>query len=371
LAKEHAKVGHEVTVITSNKYFPFPNYKKTAKPILGERVFEPRKEEIDGFQVIRLKGIFEQPGRRIWLKGMGKIIKRLRPDLIICHGESTYYTFLLSILKKLYKFMLIIDSHTHPHDNPNPEKSPSVISKVVFLVYKLVVWRRRDIIFISTTQWNYDFLVDKFGFSKNKLHLIANGSDIERFRPDFQNKIEMRNKLRLDHEDTVIIYTGKISKEKDPLIIFNAIENLAEQYRIRLLLVGNMQKDYEEVFSKNKSAYSNLIIHVPAVPNNKLQYYYQASDIGCWPTQSSMSAIDAMACGLPIIVVDELKDRLSNSNGIGIREGNIEDLGKALVKLASNKTLREEMGRRGRELVEREMSWGIIAQKFIDVAFKL
>jgi len=370
LAKEHAKAGHDVTVITSNKYFPFPDYENTVKSILGERVFDPGEEEIDGFKVIRLRGIFEQPGRRIWLMGMVKIINRLRPDLIICHGEYTYYTFVLSILKKLCHFKLIVDSHTHPHDNPNPEKTQSFISKALFIAFRLIVWTRKDIVLISTTTWNYAFLIDKFRFSNNNLQLIANGSDIERFRPDSRNKIKMRNRLCLDKEEIVIIYSGKISKEKDPLIIFKVIENLIEQYRIQLLVVGNIQRDYEKIFSKYKSEHSNVITHVPAVPNNELQYYYQAADIGCWPFQSSMSAIDAMACGLPIIVVDELKDRLSNNNGFGIREGNIEDLWKAIKKLVEDKILREEMGKRGREMVEKEMSWEKVAKRFIDIAFQ-
>ena len=37
LAKEHAKMGHEVTVITSDRYYPFPNYENTAEKILGDR----------------------------------------------------------------------------------------------------------------------------------------------------------------------------------------------------------------------------------------------------------------------------------------------------------------------------------------------
>ena len=37
LAKEHAKMGHEVIVISSDRYYPFPDYNNTIKKILGNR----------------------------------------------------------------------------------------------------------------------------------------------------------------------------------------------------------------------------------------------------------------------------------------------------------------------------------------------
>ena len=35
LAREHIKLGHDVWVVTSDRYFPFPDYDKTVKNILG------------------------------------------------------------------------------------------------------------------------------------------------------------------------------------------------------------------------------------------------------------------------------------------------------------------------------------------------
>ena len=57
------------------------------------------------------------------------------------------------------------------------------------------------------------------------------------------------------------------------------------------------------------------------------------SDIGCWPSESSMSSIDALASGLPIIVSNKLTDRLKYDNGIGIQDGNLSELKKSLTKL--------------------------------------
>ena len=37
LAKEQAEAGHNVTIISSDRYFPFPDYESTVKSILGNR----------------------------------------------------------------------------------------------------------------------------------------------------------------------------------------------------------------------------------------------------------------------------------------------------------------------------------------------
>ena len=50
LAKEQVKMGHKVYVVTSNLYFPFPNYEQTFQNILGPRKFNPGNKNIDGIR---------------------------------------------------------------------------------------------------------------------------------------------------------------------------------------------------------------------------------------------------------------------------------------------------------------------------------
>ena len=210
-------------------------------------------------------------------------------------------------------------------------------------------------------------MVNHYGFSPDKVRLIPNGSEINRFYPDLYLRKNKRDQLGIKDDEIVILYTGKISERKGVDKIILSTQKYIPQFNIRYLFVGNIDQEFKERFEKIIENIKDIVLLFNAVPNSDLPDFYRISDIACWPMESSMSAIDAMACGLPIIVCDQLKERLKNRNGIGIKEGDIKELENAIYRLISNDELRREMGRRGRELVEKEMNWKAISQKFIEI----
>lgn len=110
LAKEHARMRHDVTVVTSDRYYPFPDYDKTVKKVLGKRLIGKKVELVDGFKIIRL-GVLIEVGSQVILNGLEKTIKEIKPDVVICHEIGTFNSFKIARIKKKLKFRLIYDSH--------------------------------------------------------------------------------------------------------------------------------------------------------------------------------------------------------------------------------------------------------------------
>jgi glycosyltransferase involved in cell wall biosynthesis len=370
LAREHAKAGHEVTVLTSDRYDLFLDYEDTVENILGKRIFGEKIEMIDGFRVIRLKGLFEQPGRRIWLKGLAGWIKRINPDLVISHGEYTYSSLELSILQRFHRFPLIVDSHTIEKRSRTSFRKQLIKFPVSFLtlwIYRILVFRNRKTVWVPCASVIADYLTDKYGIPRDRMRIIPLGADTDRFKPDTTMRNVLRKKLGIEDDEIVIIYTGRIVFEKDPVLILESLEPWVNDYRFKVMFVGNVGESYGERFNEFHSKLQSRILLIDAVPNSELDKYYRVADIAVWPKSVSISNIDAMSSGLPIIVNDYLTERLKNNNGIGIKEGDVAQLREAILTLIRDKNLRQEMGKRGRELVEKEMSWSVIAQKFLDL----
>lgn len=368
LAKEHAKAGHDVYVITSNKYFPFPDYDNTLKNILGEREFKPREESIDGIKVIRLKGKLEQPARRIWLKGLLKKIREIKPDIIISHGESTYSTAILSLMLKFSKFKLITDSHTHYTEYYKKDKSFK--TKIILFFFRNLVWKNKKLKIIAVTNQTKVFLNREYEIDSDKMNIIPLGTDTEMFCPDLDIRKSVRNELNISDNEILIIYTGKIVQSKNPALIIEACSGLFNKYNLKIIYIGSVGKEYSDKFNRLKKDFDKYIIHHEAVPNSEIHKYYQAADIGIWPKEASMSSVDAVSCGLPVIISDYLGERISNQNGIGIKENNLESLKKAILELVSDKKLLELMGKNGRLLAEKHFDWKYISQQFIELALK-
>ena len=79
--------------------------------------------------------------------------------------------------------------------------------------------------------------------------------------------------------------------------------------------------------------------------------------------------IEAAATSLPIIIKqsEAMEERISNKNGLMYKEGNVANLRRCVLQLLNDEKLRREMGRRGRELVEKKFNWDVISKQFVEV----
>ncbi|MGZ3697305.1 MAG: glycosyltransferase, partial [Bdellovibrionota bacterium] len=105
---------------------------------------------------------------------------------------------------------------------------------------------------------------------------------------------------------------------------------------------------------------------LPFVAVQDLAQYYQAADIGVWPKQESTSQLDAIACGLPIILSNRVHvtDRVEGNGSLYV-EGNPQSLASELLKLDDPRS-REAMGRIGAAKIRARYSWIDIAKKYTD-----
>lgn len=110
LIKEQMKAGHDVSVITSDRYFPFSDYNNSVQAILGDRILKPGRYIEEGITVYRLPIYFEIYARAA-LKNLGKRVIELKPDAIHGHNSSTLIAVQLARLKRKLGCTLLIDDH--------------------------------------------------------------------------------------------------------------------------------------------------------------------------------------------------------------------------------------------------------------------
>lgn len=368
LAKEHLNQGYEVHIITSDRYYPFNDYDNTVKKVLGERIIGERVDLYEGITVYRLS-VEKERGARVKLSGIQSILKILKPDIVIHHGVMSSYT-LKDVVKsqKKEKFSLICDDHMLFTVEDKRNYKHLFKNYIYYSFISRTYWKNSIIKYIGVADECSIYLNRRLGISKKKITTVPLGADLEIYKYSDSLRISTREELNILDDEICIIYTGKLMKSKDPALILHASKELSKKYKLKFLFVGNIDESYLEKFNEMKKIFNEKIIHIPAQNTKNLPKYYCASDIAIWPREASTSMIDAAACKLPIIVCNYLTERISNNNGIGIREGNLDDIKNALEFLISNKEKRIEMGKNGRILVEKELNWQIIAKKFINIA---
>ncbi len=364
LARDMATMGHEVHVITSDRYAPVPDYDRVFRPVLGDRIIGPQTEQVEGFTVHRLPTVIEHR-TRVFVSGMGKLLDQIRPDVVILHGTTNLLN-MVPILKKFQLgYRLILDDHMlfKVWDS-------SLLGRLYYwlwgTVLKPMVYSKRAAI-VGVADECVEFVSVAFNIPMEYLHNIPLGADHRRFYPDPAIRKAMREELGYTAEDIVVVYTGKMSFDKDPALLAEAGIPLTETLPLKFLFVGNIDETYQARYLQAGGDHAS-VKNVPAVPNTELFKYYNAADIACWPKATSLSMIEAASTGVPIVVSKNMTERLAYNNGIGITQCNLPEIRDALRQLASDPELRNEMGKRGRQLVEDKLSYQALSNRFLEVA---
>ena len=175
-----------------------------------------------------------------------------------------------------------------------------------------------------------------------------------------QSEMEsFKKSLGFTKDDFVVLYTGRFTNGKNPLLLARAIDKLQKSgyHTIKGLYVGSGDQKAEI-----QSCIASTMVEF--VPYFELYKYYQIADIGVWPAQESTSMLDAAATGIPIIVNNTIhaKERYEG-NGLTYELGNVDDLASKILKLFTDTALRKSLGMEGQLKMSQIYSWDRIAKE--------
>jgi glycosyltransferase involved in cell wall biosynthesis len=372
LAQNLKAMGHKVLVVTSNRYFPFPDYESTVAAILGPRKRVAKMYTEAGITVKRKSAVFELFSRCIFF-GIGREIDRFKPDLVIVYGIVSPTAILTTVhlnKEKNKRIPLVLaDSHLPSELAQGPQLAKKILYWVFRMTYASLISKRARKI-VAAQEGTTHVMYQTYGIHK-PTEVISNGTDLGLFYFDKSSRKEIRKKYSIPINDFVIVYSGKIIPTKGIDILIKAFSILNKKYpNTWCLLVGDGSKEYKEAILQSISSNTrkNIIVTGMLSPQD-LRHYYSAADVGVWPLQESLAMIDAAACKLPIIANDKMQaqQRLGNNNGLLYKQRNFRDLAHKLELLLKDPKKRQQMGLRGYSLVKKKFSWRQIAQQYIDL----
>lgn len=200
----------------------------------------------------------------------------------------------------------------------------------------------------------------KWGCNRHKIKIMYSGIDLNKF-PYKQR----------DHktDDIMIIAVGRLHKKKGFRYLLKAFKKIHDQYpSTRLIIVGD--GDERKKLKRLISAL-RLNEHVQLqglVAHNQLTGLLNLADIFCLPSVTTKdgnhegipnSIKEAMATGLPIVSTRHggIPELVTDGNeGFLVPEKSVGKLVEKIKYLIKNPSLRQEMGKRGREKVERHFN---------------
>ncbi|MHA1791695.1 MAG: glycosyltransferase family 4 protein, partial [Promethearchaeota archaeon] len=150
---------------------------------------------------------------------------------------------------------------------------------------------------------------------------------------------------------------------KELLILFKRVLNKVPE--AILLIGGNITEYNRNILSSLKKALSipdSSIIISGFIPELELNKYYSAADVFLYTPLNEpfgKPPVEAMACGTPTIAFSGgPEDSIVNGEtGFIVQSGNINDYVEKVILLLKDDVLRENMGKKGIERINRFFTW--------------
>ncbi len=326
LPKYQAKLGHEVTVITTNKQY------ENGKIV---EINEADYRLSNGVRVIRRKWkAYPRPvltGLYAYLPAL-ELLEEIQPDFIFFHGMVSRSIFDAVMYKKNCgkKCVIVQDNHL---DYYNSRNSNDFRGKLIRSFYRRIVRKTISAVekVYGVTEWRKQFAQEYFCVPANKTDTLIMGADDEQL--DLAHKTEIRERIRnrfhISSNEFLIVSGGKIDESKKIHLLAEAINQMPGS---RLLVFGNMTSDMEERFQRLKSERIDL---VGWIPSNETYDYFLAADLVCFPGTHSVLWEQACASKVPCVFArwDGMEHVNNGGNSAFIDDVSVDGIKKKLREL--------------------------------------
>ncbi len=216
----------------------------------------------------------------------------------------------------------------------------------------------------------------RLGVPRHKLVLLGNGVDLQRFHPaaDEQGHREAKADLGVDVDAVVVGTVARLVWQKGFHELFEAAERLRDTLPdVVFVVVGGSDADKADAISSEQlAAAARRGRIVFAGSRDDMEHVYPGFDLFVLPFHREgfpRSAMEAAACGLPVVATDVRGCRQVVSpgqTGLLVPLHDPVRLAAAIEEIVRDPALRREMGSAGRRKAEAEFDDRIVVTKSLE-----
>jgi glycosyltransferase involved in cell wall biosynthesis len=336
IASRWVKLGHDVKLICA-KY---------------EGASE--RERINGVDVVRTGGRYT-----VYIKAKKIYEKEFKNKIDILIDEINTIPFFTPRYVKEHKIALIhqLAREIWFYETPLP-----IAPLGYFLEPKMLkTYLNTQIATVSKS--SRDSLIE-VGLPEKNIHIVPEGVDHKRYKPELEKK-----------NSSHIAYVGRLKRFKRAHDIVNAMKYVVEELReAKLTIAGRSDEKYLAYLRKlvrRLGLQDNVHVRGTLLEKEKVSLMREVQSLVYTSIREGfgLSILEGAACGTPSIVYNTpgLKDAVvDDETGIIVKDGDIELLAKAIIKVLSDKKFVRKISKNALKSAS-SFSWDRTANELMSV----
>ena len=295
-------------------------------------------------------------------------------SIVHLHGFSEK-SILFIVLAKLFRKSVVIKLTGVDFDDPIAVRRSSRWA---------YWWYSQSQLFIGVSP-QFETLYKMAGLPSQRLVMIPNGVDVNRFRPALIGERQtLRVKFGLPTTGSVVLFVGFFSNDKCPDVLFEAWLRASEglQEPTTLFFVGATRSTYQEISfplverlrreSGLLEGTNRRVVFLESILD--VEQVYRCADVFVLPSVREglpNALLEAMASGLGCVAsrLEGVTDSIIQDgvNGRLVEPTNVEELADVLQNLLAKPNVTTNMGCRARETIEMQFDLGDTGRKHLAV----
>lgn len=347
--------------------------KNFAPTVVTNRIDTPRRYVVDGVPVDCYESL--NTGFRLGIPysiptipSFPTFLKAIKSSGIVhAHGHPYLTSLTAAKLAKLCDKPFVLTQHNTFIDYNNLFDSVERINDLT--VGKLNLKDADKIIAISGATKDY---VLSLGAKPSKVKIIYNGVDLNKFCPTVGKREETRKKLGIPQDAVVVLTVRRLVYKNGIDTLIDSANIVVKKNPLILFLVVGKGPDMENIrMQVTQLGIASNFRLAGFVSDDDLPSYYNMADLFVLPSKSGeglpLVALEAMACGLPVVATDVggIREILLEKFGRLVPSNQPELLAEAVLDFSSVdfSANKEDL----RAIVEKKFSWDVNVEKLIEI----
>jgi MMP alpha-(1->4)-mannosyltransferase len=171
--------------------------------------------------------------------------------------------------------------------------------------------------------------------------------------------------------DSIVVTTSADVPLKGLVHLLEAVAKLRTERPVRLTVVGTARPGGPAETALDRLGLRDAVRFTGPLPEPELVGLLQTAAVAAIPSLYegfSLPAVEAMACGTPLVTTDAgaLPEVVGSQAGLRVRAGDVDELTAALRLVLEKPSLQEQLGRAGRRRVLASYTWRATAERTAD-----
>jgi glycosyltransferase involved in cell wall biosynthesis len=226
-------------------------------------------------------------------------------------------------------------------------------------------------IIVTVSKYSSKKIVQLYNVDEKKIRIVPNGVDLQHFKP-VEDREKAKHEIGAENKQNVL-FVGRLVPRKGLHFLVEAAKYVVkERKETTFVVVGDGPLKNNLISYSKKQGVLNNFVFLGDVHEAMLPRLYNCADVFALPSiqeGQGIALLEAQATAKPVVAfnvsgINEIV--LDKETGLLVKPDSYE-LASAILNLLSSRSLREKMGRCGRNFVSENFSWDICAQRMLQV----